>query len=118
MRDVLIIGGSFAGLAVANQLRGFRVTILDPKPIGSGQTSACGAPLPVLEHWGMTDSVLQTHDRLILHTARRTIEFPSPYKWCTFDYEKLCSSLYLRSGAEFVQRCTLAKPVAASFAEC
>ena len=30
MRDVLIVGGSFAGLAVANQLRGVRVTILNP----------------------------------------------------------------------------------------
>ena len=30
MREVLIVGGSFAGLAVANQLRGFRVTILNP----------------------------------------------------------------------------------------
>lgn len=103
MRDVLIVGGSFAGLAVANQLRGFRVTILDPKPIGSGQTSACGTPLPVLEHWGMTDSVLQVHDRLVLHTGHRTREFRSPYEWCTFDYEKFCQDLFTKSKAEFVQ---------------
>ncbi len=40
--DVIIAGGSFAGLAVANQLRGQRVLLIDRKPIGSGRTSACG----------------------------------------------------------------------------
>jgi flavin-dependent dehydrogenase len=101
--DVVIAGASFAGLAVANQLRGYRVLLLDRKPIGSGQTSACGTILQVLKYWDLTDTVLQTHDSLTLHTVRRSIEFPSPYPWCTFDYRRLCQKLFERSGADFVQ---------------
>ena len=45
MYDVVIVGGSFAGLAVAMQLRGYRVLLLDQHPIGARQMSACGTPL-------------------------------------------------------------------------
>jgi flavin-dependent dehydrogenase len=101
--DAIIAGASFAGLAVANQLPGYRVLLIDRKPIGSGQTSACGTILQVLKYWGLTDAVLQTHDSLTLHTAQRSIEFPSPYPWCTFDYRRLCQKLFERSGADFIQ---------------
>ncbi len=97
------MGGSFAGLAVANQLRGCRVLILDRKSIGSGQTSACGTMLGTLERWRLTDSVVEVHDLLVLHTAQRRYEFRSPYPWCVFDYERLCASLFERSGADFIQ---------------
>jgi len=100
--DVIIAGASFAGLAVANQLKGYRVLLVDRKPVGSGQTSACGTILQVLEYWDLLDSALQNHDSLILHTASRSIEFASPYPWCTFDYRHLCESLFERSGAEFL----------------
>lgn len=76
--DVIIAGGSFAGLAVATQLRGRRVLILDRKPVGTGQTSACGTIMPVLEHWHAEESVLQVHHSLFLHTAGRDIEFKPP----------------------------------------
>ncbi len=101
--DVIIAGGSFAGLAVATQLRGWRVLILDRKPIGTGQTSACGTILPVLEHWHAEASVLQVHHSLFLHTADRDIEFKSPYPWCTFDYARLCHTLLGQTGAEVCQ---------------
>ena len=44
--DVLICGASFAGLAVARELRatGARVLVLDRYEIGVRQTSACSAP--------------------------------------------------------------------------
>ena len=44
--DVLICGASFAGLAVARELRatGARVLVLDRYEIGERQTSACAAP--------------------------------------------------------------------------
>ncbi len=103
MYDVIIAGASFAGLAVANQLKGYKVLLLDRKSIGTGQTSACGTMLRVLEHWDLTDAVLQVHDRFVLHTGRMNIEFPSPYPWCTFDYTRLCKTLFERSGAEFLQ---------------
>ncbi|MFH1906922.1 MAG: hypothetical protein ABIL11_06015, partial [Chloroflexota bacterium] len=101
--DAIVVGASFAGLAVVNQLRGRRVLLIDRKPVGSGQTSACGTILAVLEHWDLTEAVLQTHDRLVLHTGRRTIEFPSPYPWCTFDYRRFCEALFARSDVEFIQ---------------
>ena len=44
--DVLICGASFAGLAIARELRatGARVLVLDRYEIGERQTSACAAP--------------------------------------------------------------------------
>ena len=42
--DVLICGASFAGLAVARELRGARVLIVDRYEVGERQTSACAAP--------------------------------------------------------------------------
>lgn len=105
--EAIVLGASFAGLAVASQLRGHRVLLIDRKPVGAGQTSACGTILPVLEHWGLTEAVLQTHDRLVLHTAGRTIDFPSPYGWCTFDYRRLCQTLFARAGVEFLEAVAL-----------
>lgn len=103
MYDVVIVGASFAGLAVASQLRDYRVLLVDRKPIGTGQTSACGTILQVLHYWQLMDSLSQTHDHFILHTSRRTLQVRSPYLWCTFDYEQLCRTLFARSGAEFVR---------------
>ena len=103
MYDVIIVGGSFAGLAVASQLKDYNVLLLDRKPIGSGQTSACGTVLSALERWGLTSAVLQIHKRIILHTKRRRFEIPSPYAWCTFDYERLCKQMFSISGTQFVQ---------------
>ena len=103
MYDVIIAGASFAGLAVANQLGAHRVLLIDRKPVGTGQTSACGTILQVLQNLDLADTVLQKHDSIVLHTARRSFEFPSPYPWCTFDYRYLCEILLERSGADFLQ---------------
>ena len=103
MYDVVIVGASFAGLAVANVLRGRRVLLIDRKPVGEEQTSACATILCVMRRWGLDDAVLQTHDALVLHTRRRMIRFASPYPWCTFDYRRACEILLERSGAEFLQ---------------
>lgn len=101
--DVIIAGASFAGLAVANQLRGYRVLLIDRKPVGTGQTSACGTILEVLRHWDLEHTVLRAHDRLELHTDWGSYRFDSPYSWCTFDYRLLCETLFERSGAAFLQ---------------
>src|ERR671932_909966 len=68
--DVLICGASFAGLAVARELRGSgaRVLVVDRYEIGERQTSACAAPTEWLVHLGLEDSVRQTFDRLVVHT--------------------------------------------------
>jgi flavin-dependent dehydrogenase len=103
MYDVIIAGASFAGLAVASQLRGYRVLLLDRKLIGAGQTSACGTIARLMEYWELSDSILQRHTGLKLHTPAGEVRFLSPYPWCTFDYDLFCRTLFERSGAEFRQ---------------
>ena len=68
--DVLICGASFAGLAVARELRarGARVLVLDRYEIGERQTSACAAPTEWLLNLGLDDSIRQTFGSLLVHT--------------------------------------------------
>jgi flavin-dependent dehydrogenase len=84
-------------------LRGYRTLLIDRKHPGTGQTSACGTILQVLHHWGLLDTIWQTHDQLKLHTPRGDYSFPSPYPWCTFEYQHFCEALFERSQAEFLQ---------------
>jgi flavin-dependent dehydrogenase len=53
--DVVICGASFAGLAVARELRATRarVLVLDRYEIGEKQTSACCAPTEWIENLGL-----------------------------------------------------------------
>ncbi len=92
--DVIIAGHSFAGLAVASQLRGRTVLLIDPKPIGEGQTSACGTLLGVLERLGLMDSLLQAHPFLAFHTPTRTQRFAvQEHHFCTFAYHRFCAGM-------------------------
>lgn len=102
--EVIIVGGSFAGLSVASQLRGRRVLIIDRKPIGHGQTSACGTTLQTLDALGVRGSLLQVHPALIIHVGAQTIRFAVPHRpFCTFDYQAFCRGLLARSGAEVLR---------------
>lgn len=105
--DVLIAGGSFAGLAAAVQLRGRRVLLVEPREIGAVQTSACGTPLAVLQATGTVDSLLQIHNSLVLHLGDATIEYPLPYAFCTFDYRRFCQLLLAQADAEVVRASVL-----------
>src|SRR3990172_1898772 len=98
--DVLIAGGSFAGLAAAVQLRGRRVLLVEPHQIGAVQTSACGTLLAVLQATGTLDSLLQVHDSVVLHLGEATIEYPTSYAFCTFDYRTLCQLLLAQADAQ------------------
>ena len=100
--DVIIVGASFAGLAVARELKG-RVLIIDRKPIGSGQTSACGTLLEVAKQLGAMDAVLQAYDMGYIHTPIRTITYQLPYAFCTLDYQRFCATLSERADFSFVQ---------------
>src|SRR6478672_7156455 len=73
--DVVIVGGSFAGLATAMQLRGRRVLLIDQHPIGSHQTSTCGVPVATARAVGAEGSIQAVHEELILHTAGQTIPY-------------------------------------------
>src|SRR5687767_15933008 len=70
--DVLICGASFAGLAVARELRatGARVLVLDRYEIGERQTSACAAPTAWLRNLGLEPSIRQAFGSLLVHTPQ------------------------------------------------
>src|ERR687891_1319939 len=99
--DVLICGASFAGLAVARELRasGARVLVLDRYEIGERQTSACAAPTEWLLNLGLEESIRQTFGSLLVHTPRRTARWELPWTFSTFDYRTLCQALWEQSGA-------------------
>jgi digeranylgeranylglycerophospholipid reductase len=99
--DVLICGASFAGLAVARELRasGARVLVLDRYEIGERQTSACAAPTEWLVNLGLERSIRQTFGSLLVHTPARTARWPLPWTFSTFDYRTLCAALWEQSGA-------------------
>ncbi len=99
--DVVVAGASFAGLAVAQRLGG-RVLVVDPKPVGAGQTSACGAPVALVRAVGAERSVQQVHRHLVVHTPRAEYVWPlGEEPFCTFDYRRFCEAVWERSQAEF-----------------
>jgi menaquinone-9 beta-reductase len=99
--DVVIVGASFAGLAAATQLAGHgSVLLIDRKPFGEGETSACATPLPVLERLGALDAVEQVHTELVIHTGNgRATSIAPAYPFATFAYRKLCQILRSRTDA-------------------
>ena len=102
-RDVLICGASFAGLAVARELRGSgaRVLLLDRYEIGERQTSACAAPTEWLEHLGLAGTIRQTFGELVVHRPDCSFRWPLPFTFSTFDYRQLCRELFAQTDAEF-----------------
>jgi digeranylgeranylglycerophospholipid reductase len=99
--DVLICGASFAGLAVARELRasGARVLVLDRYEIGERQTSACAAPTEWLRNMGVAASIRQTFGSLLVHTPRvARARWRLPFTFSTFDYPELCEGLWEQSG--------------------
>ena len=94
--DVLICGGSFAGLAVARELAGsgMRVLIVDRYELGERQTSACAMPTLWMQALELEGSLLQTFAELVVHTRLRTSRWRLPWSFSTFDYRELCALLY------------------------
>jgi menaquinone-9 beta-reductase len=94
--DVLVCGASFAGLAVARELAdsGARVLVIDRYELGERQTSACAMPTVWLEAMGLTDSLCQSFDELVVHTPFRTSRWSLPWSFSTFDYRELCDLLW------------------------
>jgi menaquinone-9 beta-reductase len=101
--DALVCGASFAGLAVARELRGAgaRVLLLDRYEIGERQTSACAAPTEWLHAMGVEGSIRQTFDDLVLHTPHASVRMGLPWSFSTFDYPTLCEELYRQCDAAF-----------------
>jgi flavin-dependent dehydrogenase len=101
--DVLVCGASFAGLTVARELAGSgaRTLIVDRYEIGERQTSACAAPTEWLTAMGVSESIRQTFDTLVVHTAHGTARLRLPWTFSTFDYRRLCDLLFDQCDAEF-----------------
>jgi flavin-dependent dehydrogenase len=101
--DAIVVGASFAGLAVARRLRG-RVLLLDRHEVGAVQTSACGTPAWVPRWLGVEDSVLQFHEWLDVRTPRGTVSYDlRAVPFCTFDYHQFTRGLLAQSSATFLR---------------
>ena len=101
--DAIIVGASFAGLAVARRLPG-RVLLLDRHEVGAVQTSACGTPLWVPQALGVANSVLQVHDKLTVRAPTRSVTYDlSAVPFCTFDYRRFCEGLLEQTRARFLR---------------
>src|SRR3954452_23431809 len=101
--DVIICGASFAGLAVARELRGSGadVLIVDRYEIGERATSACAAPTPWLHAMGVGRAIRQEIPCMAFHTPRGSARFRLPWTWSSFDYRELCTALYEQTDAQF-----------------
>ena len=101
--DVLICGASFAGLAVARELRGTgaEVLVLDRYEIGERQTSACGIPTGWLTALDLEGALQQTFPVLVIHTPHGTVHLDLPWSFSTFDYRTLCLLLAEQGRFEF-----------------
>src|SRR4051812_31590702 len=101
--DVLVCGASFAGLAVARELRGAgaSVLVLDRYEVGERQTSACAAPTQWLRALDLDGSIRQTFGSLLVHTPRVRGRWPLPWTFSTFDYRTLCGLLFEQATARF-----------------
>jgi digeranylgeranylglycerophospholipid reductase len=91
--DAVIVGGSFAGLAVAGELKDYKVLLIDRKPIGTRRTSACGTVHSFARQIGCEESVLQVFSEGALHTQSDEIVAKLAEPFCTFDYFKFCNAL-------------------------
>lgn len=100
--DAIIVGASFAGLAVASRLKG-NILLIDKKVIGTKQTSACGSHLSVLEDMDCLDSVLQVYDIGFIHTSSTTIQYKLPYPFCAFDYQKFCQTILKQAEVKVIK---------------
>jgi menaquinone-9 beta-reductase len=101
--DVLVCGASFAGLAVARELKatGADVLVVDRYAIGERATSACAAPTPWLHAMGVERSIRQELPCMGFHTPHGSARFRLPWSWSSFDYRELSNTLWEQADARF-----------------
>jgi len=100
--DVVIAGGSFAGLVLATTLRG-KVAIVEKGEVGEGQTSACGTTLDLVYKLGLEAAIEEVHDEGVMHVRGGVVRFPLPYRFCTFDYRAFCRLLLERFDGDLLR---------------
>lgn len=102
--DAIVLGANYAGLAAAGELAGRRVLLLDRKPIGTRQTSACATLVETMAATRTTAALLQAHDTILVHGFGRPISIDvSTHPFGVFDHAVFCASLRARGDAEFRQ---------------
>ena len=101
--DVIIAGASFAGLAVAREIKNKKVLLIDRKEIGTGVTSACGTLVKLVRDVNCEKSILQTFKTVAVHTKNKEIDFKLTEKYCTIDYKKFCEILKQQNNAKFLK---------------
>src|SRR3954463_3651632 len=99
--DVLICGASFAGLAVARELKGANVLLVDRYEIGERATSACAAPTPWLRALGLQRAIRQEIPCMAFHTPHGSVRYRLPWSWAAFDYREVCQQLFAQTDARF-----------------
>ncbi len=100
--DVIIVGASFAGLAVASRLNA-KVLLIDQYDIGSHQISACGTLVKTIEKIGCEDSILQSFTTIAMHVSDKVTNIPLTDPFCTIDYRKFCELFFTQNNAEFIK---------------
>jgi flavin-dependent dehydrogenase len=101
--EVIIAGASFGGLAVASSLKKRRVLLIDRKEPGTLPTSACAAPLPLLEKRGVEESILQVVENVIFKTAYSELKYKTLVPFANFDYTAFCQKYLERFEGEFIK---------------
>jgi flavin-dependent dehydrogenase len=95
MYDVIIAGGSFAGLTTARFTEAERILIIEKeKDIGAKQRSTCAAPLSWIKRLGDEKSILHEINSITFHSHsgdKARIRIRNPF--CTIDYGLFCKSL-------------------------
>jgi flavin-dependent dehydrogenase len=104
--DVVVAGGSFAGLVLATTVTG-KVALIEKGDVGEGQTSACGTTLDLVEKLGLEESIEEVHEFGVMHTSRGSHRFRLPYPFCTFDYRAFCRLLLGRFDGDLVKASAL-----------
>jgi flavin-dependent dehydrogenase len=99
--DLVVAGGSFAGLVLATSARG-RVALIEKGEVGEGQTSACATTLDAIEKLGLEAATEAVHDTAVFHHRRGAVRFRLPYRLCTFDYRTFCRLLLERFDGELI----------------
>jgi menaquinone-9 beta-reductase len=100
-REVVIAGASFAGLACAAALAPERdVLVLDRRPVGEGETSACALPVSVVRYLGLEDTIEEQHGDAWVWVRERSHRFRLPEPFCTITYRDFCTTLAERGGHE------------------
>ncbi|MHC4751280.1 MAG: geranylgeranyl reductase family protein [Planctomycetota bacterium] len=107
MKRIAIVGCSFAGLITGYYItkfggKGISLTFFDRKKrIGDEQTSACAAPVRIVNELGLKNSILKNVKRFNIITNSREYIYDTP-TYAIFDYRSFCAGLKSKIRGKFI----------------